>query len=536
MPEADAHPIGATISFPERARSRLAEVIDIAVSRPILRCSALGREMALFSRMTAQRVLPAARGLEPQECQVAFSSTDEGRTVTIETVDVSAGTGPSRKLAEFLSSLSIHSLVFDSDLESNQMRDVLETLWSVRSQVGGERPTWWDSLLGRDRMQSALASGSGLRVSCAEVTLDEASGQLRVRNCCCPLTFPRAVRAYMRRGAQFNNHRAFFRVAPRCGMAVASLTLLPVLVALVLGRPPYFILAVGICVAALVGLGAVVVLEAIGVVEYGKEHQAKQLQQQHQELARAHSRVQADLERALRVQRGLIPDRQLQPFPEAVCIAHSSGPEMAVGGSYCDIKSVGNGRLAIVFADVAGRGTAAAFVTGIIKRRFELRHDAHETPSEFLTQINDTLELLTPSEAFASIVFAVYDVPGGVLTYANAGHNPPPMVVRRENGNVENLDATIGMAAGILPDYVYPQSEVELAPGDKFVLCTDGVAESANKAREQFGLERLRALLGEGADRPAAELQDRVLAAVAQHSSGERQANDQTVLIMEVLK
>jgi sigma-B regulation protein RsbU (phosphoserine phosphatase) len=143
---------------------------------------------------------------------------------------------------------------------------------------------------------------------------------------------------------------------------------------------------------------------------------------------------------------------------------------------------------------------------------------------------------MTPPDSFAAVIFAVYDVPNHGLHYCSAGHNPPPMVVRRDGAGVERLEAASSVVAGIQPDAVFAEEAVELAPGDKFVLCTDGITEAVNARSELFGEERLRALLAETAERPALVVPDRILQEVQRHAGETPQADDRTIVVMEVLR
>ncbi len=178
---------------------------------------------------------------------------------------------------------------------------------------------------------------------------------------------------------------------------------------------------------------------------------------------------------------------------------------------------------------------ASAFITGIIKTTFELADRSAMRPCDFLAELNGILDRITPTDSFAAIVVAVYDAPARRLTYTNAGHQPLPLLVRANGGGVEPLEGAVGLVNGITPECVYEQCEVELAPGDRFVLCTDGIIESVNAAGELFGLQRLRALLEDSAGLPASELPAGILSAVAAHTGDTPQMDDQTVLVLEVL-
>ncbi len=527
--------VGGEVLSPRPVRSWLAALLDDLAGKLTLGWSRLGRQMRGFGQRVEGAVFPAAPPGR-RICLVEFACGQEGRTVCIDGVTTSVELGPMDRLGEFLQSVGVRSIALETDLESNQVYDVLRTLWSVRRPLRGAEPSWWDRLLGRPAVLRALTSPEGFHKFCAATRLEREADHLEVRNSYCPLTFSRAVSGYMERVSRFRDHRAFFHAAPRFALLTALAVLVPTAVAWSTGGVSHLALGLGVAVALIMGAGALVVFETIGAVQYDKEHQAKVIQERHQALVRAYESIHTDLARARRIQQALIPGQQVQPFPDDVYIAHAFAPEMAVGGDYYDIQRVGDDRVAIVFADVAGHGMGGAFVTGIIKTTFELAGDLEGSVSEFMALLNRTLERMTPPESFAAVIFAVYDVPNHGLHYCSAGHNPPPMVVRRAEAGVERLEEAASVVAGIQPDAAFAEEAVELAPGDRFVLCTDGITESANARGELFGEERLRALLAETAQRPALVVPDRILQEVARHAGETPQADDRTIVVMEVLR
>ncbi|KPK61827.1 MAG: hypothetical protein AMK73_07600 [Planctomycetes bacterium SM23_32] len=521
---------------PSRARSRLAAGADAILARLVLGHSTLGRQMSRFSREMEDDVLPAARDGLPTESDLCFDARDEGATVVIPIGPEFRALGPYGELARFLRSVGVQSLVLDGDLESNQVHDVLRVLWGVRRALQTGRVGRWGEMLGREGVYEALTSSAGLHAACADVRFQPEIGRLTVRSSYCPLTFSRAVTAYMERVSAFNDHRAFFYAAPRYGLLAAAATLLAPAAILLIGPSLGVVLGVGAVVALAAGLWTVIVFKTIGAVQYDREYQARQIERRHEALIRLHETVQTDLERARRIQRALVPGPKLQPFPEDVHFAHSFVPEMAVGGDYYDFKQVDDHRVAVVLADVSGHGMAGAFVTGIIKTAFELRDLARVPPADFVGEVSDILARLTPTDSFAAVVLAVYDVARRTLAYVNAGHNPRPMVVRRRQRRVERLDGSAGLVAGVTPGTPYEQAETQLAAGDKFVICTDGIIEGADEAGELFGLARLEELLIGTADRPALVMPDYILHALADHIGDAPQNDDHTIVVMEVLR
>jgi sigma-B regulation protein RsbU (phosphoserine phosphatase) len=208
---------------------------------------------------------------------------------------------------------------------------------------------------------------------------------------------------------------------------------------------------------------------------------------------------------------------------------------MAVGGDYYDLKQIDGHRVAALLADVCGHGMSAAFITGLIKTTFEFSHLADRPTNEFIAEVNQVIEQLTPPESFAAVIFAIYDVNDRTLCYTNAGHSPVPMIVRAGNCEVESLYDAAGMIAGVTAGEPYEEGKVLLAPGDKMVLCTDGLTDAENRQEVRFGRERLLALLRQHAKLPALGLCEQIMQEIARHTDDAVQTDDRALLIMEVL-
>ncbi len=266
------------------------------------------------------------------------------------------------------------------------------------------------------------------------------------------------------------------------------------------------------------------------------ERRAAEVESRHAEMAREKRFLAGDLETARSIQRMFLPDPGKSPFPQQLSFAHVFLPEMAVGGDYYDLKQLDDHRIALLMADVSGHGMSAAFVTGLIKTTFEFGWSPEQSPHEFMARLNNVLERLTPPSSFAAVVFGIYDVARRELRYCNAGHNPAPILVRGSTGEVEWLDDWVDLLAGVNPDMKYQEDRLPLAPGDKFVLCTDGITDIPNAEGERFGFQRLYDCLRENAGLSAAKLLDAITAAVTAHANGLPRTDDQTILIMEVVK
>jgi sigma-B regulation protein RsbU (phosphoserine phosphatase) len=132
-----------------------------------------------------------------------------------------------------------------------------------------------------------------------------------------------------------------------------------------------------------------------------------------------------------------------------------------------------------------------------------------------------------------TLVYAILDARDMTLHYVNAGHNPP-LLLQGAATDVHLLRAE-GIALGVIDDAELQSVKVDLAPGDVLVLYTDGVTEAINDKDEEFGEERLLRVIAENRGRPAGEIQERILEAIAVFAGECPQFDDITLMVLRVL-
>lgn len=293
----------------------------------------------------------------------------------------------------------------------------------------------------------------------------------------------------------------------------------------------------GLEVAAPVQVGGA----AAGLLAVGRKQPARHLEEEDLDflvqaagvlgggLARLRLRQQSqDLELARDIQRRLLP--QQIPVRAGLEIAAAWQPSRWVGGDYYDVIELADGRLAVALADVAGKGMPAALLMSNQQAALRALAGLSLPPRELCDRLNRTLHPQMPAGRFITLFYAELDPASRRLTYVNAGHCPPLLV--RPDGRAQRLEEG-GLFLGPFPKRGYVQGEVELAPGDRLVLYTDGVAEAEDGRQEQFGEDRLLALVRDGITLSAAELVRRIEAAVQDHCNGEPQ-DDLTLLVLAV--
>jgi phosphoserine phosphatase RsbU/P len=244
-------------------------------------------------------------------------------------------------------------------------------------------------------------------------------------------------------------------------------------------------------------------------------------------------RLQNDLDTAREIQRQLLPTGAKE-IP-GLDLATAYVPARELGGDFYDLLPYGLGRLGIALGDVSGKGTAAALygalAIGILR---EVVNERQGSPSEMLDILNTRLLSARLDARFIAMHFVVYDAALRELSISNAG-GTLPLLIRK--GEVSELNIT-GVPLGLLPEAEYEEITIALLPGDVIVLASDGVHESMNKESEEYGADRLKALLAEVVPLdPGYTIAQRIVKATDEYAGiGIPPHDDRTLLILRVIE
>jgi integral membrane sensor domain MASE1 len=238
-------------------------------------------------------------------------------------------------------------------------------------------------------------------------------------------------------------------------------------------------------------------------------------------------RLAAEMNLAREVQMRILP----QKLPEVAgyefaAICH---PAREVGGDFYDVFANTSDRTVMMIGDAAGKGLKAAmFITQTqgLARTATLEGS---TPKSVLEAVNSSMiSIGRPSSEFVTMFYAELDCRSGRLFYSSAGHNPPILL---RNGTLKQLELG-GIPLALFETAKYELHEVELLASDTVVMYTDGVTEAMNDQWEQFGTERLEAVVSQHSMASSEELAELILTAVRQFTSGVAQSDDITLLIL----
>ena len=249
------------------------------------------------------------------------------------------------------------------------------------------------------------------------------------------------------------------------------------------------------------------------------------------DAVRDHGQLARELQSAAEVQRTLFP--HVRPALVSLDCAGLCRPASAVGGDYFDYVPVDARRVALVLADVAGKGMPAALLMaslhGVI--RAQAPSMAHRL-GEFVPIINALLHREADRPSYATLFIGVYDDDTRMLEYVNAGH-PPALIFRAQDGSAVPLGATCP-PAGLFDTITAVPKRIQLEVGDWLVVYSDGVSESVSAGGDEFGCQGLIDLFGRRERESAESLCEGVLSALADHQAGVRQRDDITILSARV--
>ncbi len=207
-------------------------------------------------------------------------------------------------------------------------------------------------------------------------------------------------------------------------------------------------------------------------------------------ISEAEARIDKELEFAKQIQYSSIPT-VFPPFPgrKEFDVYAQMFTAKEVGGDFYDFYMLSNSSIAFVIADVSGKGIPAAMFMMRAKSVIKDLAESGLSVEDIFTNANEKLCENNDAGMFVTAWIGVLDLKTGLLSCANAGHNPP--IICRANGTCEYMNQKAGFVLGGMDGLKYRRYELQLMPGDRIFAYTDGVTESNNKNEEFYGDERL---------------------------------------------
>ena len=276
----------------------------------------------------------------------------------------------------------------------------------------------------------------------------------------------------------------------------------------------------GVQLIIFASVGAAVYLFAVIIRDQNEQYQKQQLEG---------SRIEAELTMASSIQADMLPN--IYPaFPERAefDIYASMDPAKEVGGDFYDFFLIDDNHLCMVMADVSGKGVPAALF--MMASRIILANNAMagKSPAEILADTNAAICSNNREEMFVTVWLGILDLSTGRLVAANAGHEYP--ILRQEDGPFELVRDKHGFVIGGMEGIRYSQYELQLKPGAKLFVYTDGVPEATDADKRLFGTDRLVAALNQTPGESPEMILKNVRARVDEFVGSAEQFDDMTML------
>ena len=251
------------------------------------------------------------------------------------------------------------------------------------------------------------------------------------------------------------------------------------------------------------------------------------------EEAFQNERYKEELKIAKTVQKSLLPQRLEQDKDFDVSAFAQSADE--VGGDYYDTLRINDHQVALIIADVSGKGTTAAFHMSQMKGIFHSLAQQEIDPKEFMVRANQALIYCLERGSFISATYFIIDTAAKRITYARAGHCP--VLYYRAAAKQAQYLKDRGTALGMIKNKNYcdfiDNNSIPYQPGDVMVLYTDGITEAKSDKGEEYGNERLLAIIETVPDSSVREIQDTLIADLHRFSGTNQINDDYTTMIVK---
>lgn len=244
-------------------------------------------------------------------------------------------------------------------------------------------------------------------------------------------------------------------------------------------------------------------------------------------ISAAEKRMEEELTLAAAIQEAALP-RVFDFGRDDFRIYALMTPARHVGGDFYDFFFIDNDRLALVIADVSGKGIPAALFMMRSKTAIKSFARSRYNPGQILAKVNNTLCEGNDAEMFVSVWLGIINLRSGRMECSNAGHEYP--VLMRAGGDYELVMDKHGLVLAAMADIPMKEYELQLNPGDRLFVYTDGVPEAINLEKEQYGTGRLVAKLNTLKDQPEQKTLEAVLQDIRDHAGDAEQFDDITML------
>lgn len=242
------------------------------------------------------------------------------------------------------------------------------------------------------------------------------------------------------------------------------------------------------------------------------------------------SRLEGELGAAREIQMSMLPGGgQALLQEESIELWARVQPAKTVGGDLYTYYRDGD-NLFIAVGDVSDKGVPAALFMARAISLIQQLAGTSTPPAQAMQELNNGLECDNYNCMFVTLFLGVLDIPSGILSFSSAGHNPPSLLRQR---GVSVVGQETGPALGLVADQSYPINQLQLSPGDRLAIFTDGIDEAFNTEGEMFGVERFNLELQGWVDQDISQAGHSLFSAVETHAGSRPQSDDITLLLLQ---
>jgi CHASE2 domain-containing sensor protein len=315
---------------------------------------------------------------------------------------------------------------------------------------------------------------------------------------------------------------AFLALGKRLGVVLALVgivTLVLLVCGIFLVAANVTIAPAGKLIAVWLVTGAVGTLVSFSYTRFKSSQQETQLEE-----------ISSDLKMAKQIQQKLQPEKI--PEMEGAEISGLQIPCKEIGGDYYDVITLSDAKVALLVADVSGKGISGALVMSNFQSVVHSLAPKILSPGPLLAELNTAVSKIVTPGRFVTFFYGILDLDSKKFAYGNAGHNYPMLC--RAGGEVREFEEG-GLFLGPFPQGTWESYEIGLESGDVLFLYTDGVTEAAKKTDEQFGEERLKQYLRENRAQRARQINERLVGTLTSFTGSGQFEDDVTLLTLKIL-
>lgn len=243
---------------------------------------------------------------------------------------------------------------------------------------------------------------------------------------------------------------------------------------------------------------------------------------------------QSDLETAAKIQQKILP-QEFPPFPERTefNVYAEMHPARQVGGDFYDFFMLDDTKLGFVIGDVSGKGIPASIYMAVSRTMLKAIASQIDDPARCLDTVNTMLIPESGLTTFVTIFYGILDTETGLVRYCNGGHNLPYII--KQDGAVVEIENTNGLLLGKIEPIEYETKEVQLKPGEKILMFTDGVTEATAEGGDMYEEPRLEEFLAKHGSDDIEKMVRSLVVDVLKFMGKEDQSDDVTILALEYL-